>query len=81
MVFELRLLGDDRAGGAAAAPRDQMAGRPWPPLPVDLEPGEEVTLELEVRRPLGRARLRIEPHVLGVAGASTLAGSVWEADL
>ena len=79
VVFEVRLLGDDRAGGAA--PRDEMAGRPWPPLPVDLAPGEEVTLELEVRRPLGKAHLRIEPHVLGVAGASTLGGSVWEADL
>src|SRR6185436_10102012 len=71
VVFEVRLLRRDRAGGAAAAPRDEMAGRPWPPLPADLAPGEEVTIELEVRRPLGGARLRIEPHVLGVAGATT----------
>jgi hypothetical protein len=30
---------------------------------------------------LGRARLRIEPHVLGVAGATALDGAVWEAEL
>jgi hypothetical protein len=82
VVFEVRLLcGDGASGGAEAEPRDEMAGRPWPPLPADLAPGEEVAIELEVRRPVGTARLRIEPHVLGVAGASTLGGRVWEAEL
>ncbi|HEX2463338.1 MAG TPA: glycosyltransferase [Thermoanaerobaculia bacterium] len=80
VAFEVRLWGGDRAGGAAE-PRDEMAGRPWPALPVDLAPGEEATIELEVRRPLGTARLRIEPHVLGVAGAEALGGGIWEAEL
>jgi hypothetical protein len=75
VVFEARLSsGEDRS-------RDEMAGRPWPALPADLAPGEEATLELDVRRPLGRARLRIEPHVLGVAGATALGGAVWESEL
>ena len=70
VVFEVRLLCGEGAGGDAAATRDELAGQPWPPLPADLAPGEEATIELEVRRPLGAARLRIEPHVLGVAGAT-----------
>jgi glycosyltransferase involved in cell wall biosynthesis len=77
VVFEVRLFGDGAGGGE----RDQLAGEPWPPLPADLEPGAATVLELELRRPLGRARLRIEPHVLGVAGASALGGPVWEAEL
>jgi hypothetical protein len=72
VVFEVRL---------ASGERDEMAGRPWPALPVDLAPGEEAIVEIDVRRPPGRARLRIEPHVLGVAGATALAGAVWEAEL
>ena len=72
VAFEVRLL---------AGERDLLAGRPWPPLPSDLEPGAEVSLSIELRRPLGRARLRIEPHVLGVAGATALGGPVWEDEL
>jgi hypothetical protein len=85
VVFEIRLLREATPGAAAISRddllRDEMAGRPWPALPADLAPGEETTLELDVRRPPGRARLRIEPHVLGVAGATALAGAVWEAEL
>ena len=42
---------------------------------------EGVEIVVEVRRPPGPARLRIEPHVLGVAGFSALGGPVWEAEL
>jgi len=78
VTFEVRLVTED---GGEGAERDLLAGRPWPALPVDLEPGDEATIELLVRRPLGGARLRIEPHVLGVAGASALHGPVWEREL
>jgi glycosyltransferase involved in cell wall biosynthesis len=78
VAFEVKLMGD---GGDGREERDHRAGEPWPPLPADLEPGAETTLEIELRRPLGRARLRVEPHVLGVAGASTLHGPVCEAEL
>jgi glycosyltransferase involved in cell wall biosynthesis len=85
VVFEVRLLRGATPGAEAIPPddvlRDEMAGRPWPALPADLAPGEEATLELDVRRPPGRARLRIEPHVLGVGGATALAGAVWESEL
>ena len=60
---------------------DHLAGEPWPPLPRDLPPGDETTIDLELRRPLGRTRLRVEPHVLGVAGATALHGPSWEAEL
>lgn len=72
VVFELQLR--TPAG-------DLMAGRPWPPLSRDLPAGERGEVTVEVRRPPGPARLRIEPHVLGLAGFSTLGGPVWEAEL
>jgi glycosyltransferase involved in cell wall biosynthesis len=78
VAFEVRLL---TPGGDDGVERDVLAGRPWPALPADLEPGGTASIELELRRPLGPARLRIEPHVLGVAGASALGGPIWEADL
>jgi hypothetical protein len=82
VVFEVKLLQmTGEVGEGEATAHDELEGRPWPALPRDLEPGEQVALDLDLRRPLGRARLRIEPHVLGVAGASALAGAVWEAEL
>ncbi|MDI9632412.1 MAG: glycosyltransferase [Acidobacteriota bacterium] len=72
VVFELQLRTPEG---------DLLAGRPWPPLPGDLAPGEGAEIVVEVRRPPGPARLRIEPHVLGVAGFSALGGPVWEAEL
>jgi glycosyltransferase involved in cell wall biosynthesis len=57
--FARWLAGDRGPGGIAVAVkliaegRDLLADRPWLPLPRDLAPGEEVRLELEVRRPPG----------------------------
>ena len=53
----------------------------WLRLPMGLEPGQEHLFEFDVRRPLGRARLRIEPHVLGHQGFSGLGGPVWEREI
>jgi len=58
--------------------QDLYAHRPWLPLPRTLGPGESESLSLEVRKPLGRSRLRIEPHVLGGAGFSKHGGPVWQ---
>lgn len=73
VVLELRLL--------AAGGRDLLAGRPWLPLPRDLAPGEEATIETEVRRPPGDAVLHVEPHVLGRAGFGALGGPTWASAL
>jgi glycosyltransferase involved in cell wall biosynthesis len=57
--FARWLAGGRGPGGVAvvvkliAGGRDLLADRPWLPLPCDLDPGEEVRLELEVRRPTG----------------------------
>ena len=72
VVFELQLWTPEG---------DLLAGRPWPPLRRDLPPGERAEVVVEVRRPPGPARLRIEPHVLGAAGFASLGGPVWEAEL
>jgi hypothetical protein len=69
VVLEARL--DSRRG-------DLLTGRPWAPLPRDVDPGGEVTVELEVRHPVGEARLRVEAHVLGGFGFSALGGPAWE---
>ncbi len=58
--------------------RDLEASQAWRPLPRGLGPGEGCRLIVAVRRPPGRARLRIEPHVLGHAGFGVLGGPVWE---
>jgi hypothetical protein len=76
VVFEIRMLEETDSSCV-----DHLAGEPWPPLPRDLQPGDETTIDLELRRPLGKTRLRIEPHVLGVAGATALHGPGWEAEL
>ena len=81
------LAGESGPGGVAIEVRldtprgDLLAGRPWLPLPHDLDPGGAVELALELRRPLGAARLHVEPHVLGVASFSRLGGPQWEAEL
>jgi len=54
---------------------------PWLPLPVDLEPLEAWSFRLRIRRPLGRCRLRVEPHVAGLGGFSSVGGPVWDAPL
>jgi glycosyltransferase involved in cell wall biosynthesis len=55
--------------------------RAWADLPREVAPGESFELELEARRPLGAEALIIEPHVVGVAGFSSLGGPRWVADL
>lgn len=66
------LAGGRADGGVAirlrledARGRDLLAGRRWLPVTRDLGPGESFAAEVEVRRPAGRARLRVEPHLLG----------------
>jgi glycosyltransferase involved in cell wall biosynthesis len=57
--FARWLAGGRGPGGVAvvvkliAEGRDLLADRPWLPLPRDLAPGEEVRLDLAVRRPPG----------------------------
>ena len=81
------LAGHRGAGGVAveiqllASGRDSMQGRPWPALPIDLDPGDEVAIDVSLRRPLGRCKLRIEPHVLGVTSFSALGGPAFEREI
>ncbi|QQR73167.1 MAG: glycosyltransferase [Holophagales bacterium] len=81
------MAGESGAGGVAIEVRldtprgDRLAGRPWLALPRDLAPGETLEVTFELRRPLGPARLHVEPHVLGAASFSRLGGPVWEAEL
>ena len=72
VAVEVRLIGP---GG------DLRAGRPWLALPRDLAAGERAELEIAVRRPPGRARLEVEPKVVGGAGFGALGGPVWTADV
>lgn len=82
--FARWLAGTRGAGGVALVVklfvdgRDRLEGRPWLPLPRDLEPGEEMTFETEVRRPPGPAHLWIEPHLFGGLGLSKHGGPRWE---
>ncbi len=83
----LWLAGERPEGGVALAIQllagddDLLAGRPWLGLPFDLEPGDEHVFEVELRRPLGPARLRVLPHVLGSEGFASLGGPVWEREI
>jgi hypothetical protein len=85
--FARWLAGERGPGGVAvclklfSAGKDLLEGRPWLPLPRDLEPGEEARFETEVRRPPGPVRLRVDPHVFGGLGFSRLGGPWWEDDL
>lgn len=78
--FATWLAGRHADGGVVLEPqlwrgdRDLFKGRPWIPLPRDLEPGEACRIGLELRRPIGPARLRLEPHLFG-GGSMTLCGA------
>jgi glycosyltransferase involved in cell wall biosynthesis len=67
--FARWLAGSRGPGGVAgvvkliAEGRDLFAGRPWLPLPRDLEPGGEVRFEVEVRRPPGPPPAPLPPGV------------------
>lgn len=79
--FATWLSGRNQDGGVVLEPqlwsggRDLFRGRPWIPLPRDLPPGDACRIPLKLRRPLGPARLRFEPHLFG-GGSMTLCGAV-----
>lgn len=79
--FATWLSGRNQDGGVVLEPqlwssgRDLFRGRPWIPLPRDLPPGDACRIPLRLRRPIGRARLRFEPHLFG-GGSMTLCGTV-----
>ncbi len=54
VIFEVQLWVDER---------NRWVGRPWLELRAPLEPGRSRTIELPIRRPLGRARLVVKPKV------------------
>jgi glycosyltransferase involved in cell wall biosynthesis len=72
VVFQLTLEANDR---------NLLESAPWPALGRDLDPGETGSIEIEIRRPLGPARLRIEPHVLGNRSFVELGGPSWESEI
>ena len=78
--FAAWLAGRRADGGVVLEPRlwsggrDLFRGRPWIPLPRDLLPGEACRIELKIRKPIGPARLRLEPHLFG-GGSMTLCGT------
>ncbi|MXX60067.1 MAG: glycosyltransferase [Holophagales bacterium] len=78
--FATWLSGRNQDGGVVLEPqlwsggRDLFRGRPWIPLPRDLPPGDTCRISLRLRRPIGRARLRFEPHLFG-GGSMTLCGA------
>ncbi len=50
----------------------------WLKLPRDLEPGESINLEIEVRRPLEDAHLLVvEPHLREITGFNAIDGPSW----
>jgi hypothetical protein len=60
---------------------DLLEGRPWIALPRDLDPGEEIRFETQVRRPVGAARLLVEPHMFSGLGFREFGGPWWEGDI
>ena len=80
-----RWLATERGpGGVALELRLQHGGgeeSTWLRLPRDLEPGAEQHFTYALRRPLGPARLRVMPHVLGGQGMAAQGGPVWEASI
>ncbi len=61
--------------------RQPDIGAQWLPLQRDIEPGEGVELQVEIRRPLGVRFLIVEPHLLGVAGFNALGGPSWVSEI
>jgi len=82
-----RWLAAERGPGGIAlevrlgAQGEDLAELPWLALPVDLEPQRSWRFRVRLRRPLGPSRLRVEPHVEGLGGFSSVGGPVWEATL
>ena len=62
-----------------AGERNLHDDRPWLALPRDLAPGESFAWEVELRRPLGPARLLFKPSVLELEGHRPLrAATPWD---
>ena len=54
------------------------AARPGAPCRATWSPARDYEYEIELRRPLGAARLRIEPVVADRGAAAELGGPVWD---
>ena len=63
------------------AGRDALERQPWLPLPHDLAVGETHVFEFMARRPLGAARLRIEPRAASRGRLTVLGGPAWEGEV
>ncbi|MCY3968479.1 MAG: glycosyltransferase, partial [Acidobacteria bacterium] len=85
--FATWLSGRHADGGVVLEPqlisggRDLFKGRPWIPLPRDLFPGEACRIGLRLRRPIGPARLRLEPHLFGGGSMIHCGAEVFDRDL
>lgn len=85
--FATWLSGRHADGGVVLEPklisggRDLFRGRPWIPLPRDLRPGEACRIGLRLRRPIGPARLRLEPHLFGGGSMIHCGAEAFDRDL
>jgi glycosyltransferase involved in cell wall biosynthesis len=57
---------------------DPVGEGSWAALLPDLDPGQHERIEVELRRPSGASRLRIEPHVMGRTGFKAFGGPYFE---
>ena len=77
-----RWLGAERETGGVmidvhwrSGPTDPPSQQRWLPLPRDLDPGDSIDLEVEIRRPIaGDRQLVIEPHLRDISGFNKVAG-------
>lgn len=53
----------------------------WMRLPFGLDHGEQHIFEIDLRRPVGPASLKIEPHILGHQGFASLGGPIWAKEI
>lgn len=85
--FATWLSGRHADGGVVLEPqlwsggRDLFKGRPWIPLPRDLAPGDACRIEFKLRRPVGPARLRLEPHLFGGGSMAVCGASAYDREL
>jgi glycosyltransferase involved in cell wall biosynthesis len=85
--FARWLTPEDREGGIAIECRlsdergTDHVRLPWLPLPRSVAPGEEVELELVLRRPPGPAVLTLRPLVIGGGSFAELGGPTFESTL
>ena len=85
--FATWLSGRHADGGVVLEPqlwsggRDLFRGRPWIPLPRDLVPGDACRIGLRLRKPIGPARLRLEPHLFGGGSMTQCGAQAFDRDL